>query len=62
MLLGNKRVKRKGFVSDLEKMVVIIGNGHYGREDSEFGNSVTKPKSLSYVVFLIELTLELKRD
>ena len=32
-------------ISDLENMDVMIGNSHFEREDSEFGNSVERPES-----------------
>ena len=35
-------------ISDFENLDVMIGSSHYEREDSEFGNSVRTPESLSY--------------
>ena len=35
-------------ISDLEKLDVMIGNCHYEKEDSEYGNSVRRPESRSY--------------
>ena len=39
-------------MSDLASMDIMIGSGHYDREDSEIGNSVKRPESPSYDVLI----------
>ena len=43
-----RRSREAEMISDLENMDVMIGSGHSGREDIEFGNSVRRPESHRY--------------
>ena len=45
-----RRSRESEMTSDLEKMDETVGCSHYKREDSEFGNSVSRPKRSSYDV------------